>query len=239
MLLNDILLESVKNLAIISLITGDIMKILTFFATLALLSGCCSTYSPNPATPVPLPQPPVSVPSTSPNLIQEQVDAYNATRTAQGQESIQPGLSCQLWTVGTGTSSYGALQNPISVGSFLYTGVFNVVNQSVTNGLSVLPVNLQSTYQTWYALRCTGYLVVVDNNYHSFSITSDDGSIIKLNGSIINDDGLHAATTVSGSVFLGSGVRSFELDYLAGPPTNEALIVTEDGNQLDPNALYH
>lgn len=165
------------------------------------------------------------------------ISEANALRSAQGSESYVPGLGCNLYTVPTSaTQIIGATLT--SVGGFSYNGVFDVPNESVTAGLSLLPEALQKVYQTWIVVKCTGVMVNTDDAWHEFDITSDDGSNLYVDGLLINNDGLHGVQTKSNVKFLNRGVHSFEVDYLQGAG-NQALIVNKDGALLNSNVLYH
>jgi hypothetical protein len=104
------------------------------------------------------------------------------------------------------------------------------VNSSVTSGLYLLPKALQSTVQTWFILKCTGLLIETEDKYHALSITSDDGSKMFIDGVlVINNDGLHAATTVSNVHYVTSGVHTVELDFFQAGGMQQ-LTVTDNGS---------
>ena len=169
--------------------------------------------------------------------IESVIAQTNEQRTAQGQEPLVPGLSCTLYTVpNTTTSIVSASLNRI--GSWSYYGQFNVPNGPVTAALNILPSALQPVYQTWYVVKCTGVLVNLDNNWHEFGLSSDDGSNLYIDGLLINNDGLHSVATISGAKFLTYGTHSFELDFFQGGGY-QALILAEDGQLMPSEGLYH
>lgn len=172
------------------------------------------------------------------NPIFDQVNAYNLYRESLGQAALTPGLTCNLYTVPqTTTQIIGATLT--GIGSFLFTGQFNDANQPVSNGFQVLPLALQGIYQTWFIVKCTGYLVVLNNGWTEFDTTSDDGSNLYVNGAlVVNNDGLHGAQEKIGAKFLQAGVVSTELDFLQASG-NQALIVNMNNALLSPNLLYH
>lgn len=176
-------------------------------------------------------------PSPQPSNIQEVVNETNALRQAQGQDMVSQGTTCTLYTVPTTTTQIvgATLTNK---GSWSYQGNFNVPNQSTSQGLNILPLALQPIYQSWYIVKCTGLLVITDNNWHSFDIASDDGSNLSVDGLLINNDGLHGIQDVANVKFLSRGVHNFEIDYLQATG-NEALIVNMDGTPLPAANLYH
>lgn len=197
------------------------------------------------------PQGPAGTSTSSPeSTVQQMVDAQNAERAALGQAPLTQGLSCNFYTVSQSTTCL-VQNNPsactvwtsnsyTSVGSFEYLGVFNQSVAPTSSGLNILPTALQgiSQYQQWYVLRCSGYLVVSDNNYHEFDLTSDDGSNLYVDGLLIANDGLHGTQTKSAAKFLGYGFHSFELDYLQANG-QESLSLNEDGSVMQASGFYH
>jgi hypothetical protein len=178
-----------------------------------------------------------AAPAPAPSEVQTMVSAYNATRNAQGQDSVTQGMSCTLYTVPvTVTAIIGATLT--NVGSFGYEGTFDQPAAAVTAGFNVLPLALQPVYQTYFIVKCTATLFNADNNWHEFSLTSDDGSNLYIGGILINNDGLHSAATVNAVKFLAQTTYSFELDFLQATG-NQELILNEDGSLFDTSVLYH
>jgi hypothetical protein len=74
----------------------------------------------------------------------------------------------------------------------------------------------------------TGSLSVAAAGTYTFSLTSDDGSLLFIDGSLVVDDGdAHPPTTVSASVALAAGVHSFEVQFFecCGGPSGVDLIL--------------
>ena len=191
--------------------------------------------SPNP-TPIPSPSP---TPTVDPYVNAESiVNSYNEYRNAIGQESLVPGLSCTLYTVPQTTALIvGATLT--NVGSFGFNGNFNQPDTSVSVGLNILPTALQQVYQTWFIVKCSGYIVSQNSEFYEFSLTSDDGSNMYIDGGLlINNDGLHAAQSVNGAKFLQANVHSFELDFLQATGYQE-LILDMNGSAIPGQLFYH
>jgi hypothetical protein len=216
------------------------MKLLITFLTLVLLFSCGEVGPQGPAGssgPQGLPGTPgVNTPQLT--TVQQIVANYNSYRESIGQEDLIPGLDCNLYTVPqTTTQIVGTTLT--GVGSFEYLGVFNQSNASVTAGFNVLPLSMQPIYQTWFIMKCTGDLFVSDNNWHSFSLSSDDGSNLYISGLVINNDGVHGIQTVLASKYLDNlQPYSFELDFLQANG-NQALILSEDGSIMSNQGFYH
>jgi hypothetical protein len=217
------------------------MKNLMILITLTLTLTACGQNPHLWQTNVPGATTTVTVTSTDSEL-QEVLEQENAYLESIGQHDLIPGLACTLYTVPTSTTSI-AQANSCGGGetwqaSFPYVGAFNQPIAPVTSGLNVLPTVLQSVFQTYFILKCTGYMVNLDNNYHSFSLTSDDGSLLTIGSPLINNDGAHVTQTVSAVKQMNVGMYWVELDfYQAGGM--QSLILSEDGNVMDGSQFYH
>lgn len=236
-----------KGVAIVLLILGFVC------IGLSLLPGCAlgpnnDAQSPTGSAVVassPLPSPEVnSAPSASPSAqpsptaVQQAVLEENEYREAVGQEPLTAGLDCYLYTVPQTTTAIVGATGLVGVGGFTYHGVFNQPVASVTTGFNVLPLELQGIYQTWFIVKCTGDLVVTDNQYHEFDLSSDDGSNLYIDGLLISNDGLHATQTKSNAKFLKYGFHSFELDFFQGGG-QQSLLLNEDGALMESSGFYH
>ncbi|MGQ1889292.1 family 20 glycosylhydrolase [Thermophagus sp. OGC60D27] len=68
-----------------------------------------------------------------------------------------------------------------------------------------------------FGMIFTGYLPIKEEGIYHFFLTSDDGSILYLNGEeLINNDGLHAAQTVDEPVALKAGYHAISLLFTEG-----------------------
>jgi hypothetical protein len=194
----------------------------------------------------------LSGPDTS---VQDAVNNYNAyveNSGANGGHELQPGLECTLYNVPNmpatpcllSSSIAGCTQLSTTAGyatvqSFVYNGEFNQPNESGTGGFNVLPSNLQS-YTSNFELVCTGFVVIPDYEGHTFTVSSDDGSLLYVNGGlIVNNDGEHSVNTILGVWKPANAqVFSFQVSYFQGPG-NLALTVDMDGTLLSATNLYH
>ena len=161
-----------------------------------------------------------SAPSSQDVDAQDLINEENASRLAQGQTALSSGLSCNLQTFTGGDriqasiADHNTLSGLTNVGSFLLAGGFNQEQSSVDVGMNVLPGSIKNVYKTMYLLRCTGYIVVTENQYHSFELTSDDASVMYVDGAkVIDNDNAHATTDKVAVKYLKRGVHSFRLDY--------------------------
>lgn len=201
------------------------------FAVLILVTSCGyrteTVYMPGERVEVPTPE----------GSVEDIVAEENAFRASQGSAPLTPGLACNLSTVPTTTTKIAGASKT-NVGNYLYLGNFQVPKGSVSAGLPILPPSIRSVFKTWIIVRCTGVLVNTKNDWHSFDLTSDDGSLLSVSGSLIDNDGLHGTQTRSAVRFLKAGVHSFSLDYLQAAG-EQSLILNMDGEPLSASILYH
>lgn len=201
----------------------------------SLFAGCGKGNSVGPSGPA---GPAGSVvTSSSPTDIQNYVASINSQRQKQGQSVLVQGLTCTLYTVPTTTTLIiGATLT--TVASFSYTGNFDIANQSVSTGFTVLPSALANLYQSWFIVKCTGNMVVLSADYYEFDLTSDDGANFYNSSIVVNNDGLHGAQTKSGVRFLSYGLNSIELDFLQAGG-NQALQLYSGGVAVPASMFYH
>jgi beta-glucosidase len=68
-----------------------------------------------------------------------------------------------------------------------------------------------------YALWFGGYILIPTSGAYTFYTTSDDGSLLSIDGvTIVNNDGPHASTTKSGAVSLTPGAHAISVGYCQG-----------------------
>lgn len=66
----------------------------------------------------------------------------------------------------------------------------------------------------YYALRFVGYIRIPRNGTYTFTLSSDDGSWLRIGGAMVVDhDGPHAPSEKSGLVALTAGIHPLELGY--------------------------
>lgn len=185
-----------------------------------------------------VPGPTRTVTVTTSTTIQSLVDQENQYRISIGQSYLTPGLSCSLSTVPANTPQIAGASLTYVAG-WTYYGTFNVPNSAVESLFPVLPTALQPVYLSWYVLQCSGQVVVPSSAYYLFDFTSDDGGILTVDGTVINNDGNHPVITKSASVLLREGVHTFNLQFMQGPAGYQALIVNMNGSPVPSLNFYH
>lgn len=201
-----------------------------------ILTGCgkdCATYV-NPVSSS-------TVTASEAEDISRIIQEENDYRFSIGQSPLSQGLTCNTYTGLSNSLTAFPTSLPSAAATFAYIGEFNQPNTSVSVGLNVLPTALrtQSAYLQWYALRCSGYIVVTSSGFQSFELTSDDAGLLYIdNVKVVDNDGNHGAITKTGSRNLKRGVHSIRIDYMQGPAGNQALIIKSNGVIIPANKLF-
>lgn len=177
-------------------------------------------------------------------LVNDIVEDENDYRLSLGQLPLTPGITCSLYNLLNGATptppqpqpSLFPTSLPSATATFTYKGSFN--QGSGTGGSEVVPLAMRSLYTQWYALRCTGSIVILDSGYHNFSTISDDASLLYINNALtVSNDGHHGMQERSGARNLKRGVHSIRLDYMAGGGPS-GLIVKLNGEVLPLELLW-
>lgn len=106
--------------------------------------------------------------------------------------------------------------------ALLYTDQLNIPAQTFTGGF---PGALQQ--DDWFAIRYDGSLMVPSDGRWMFSLTSDDGAILYIDGKkAIDNDGVHAVKTTTQGVQLTAGRHMFAVEYFQEKKGTVALQLT-------------
>lgn len=217
------------------------MKYVSTMVLCLTMVGCGQFNTQGYVVEVPVPGPTVTVevpaPAVPTNLVKELTDEENEYRLSLGQTMLTPGLSCTLYSY-TGGSSLATLTGLSSKGSFLLTKEINQPDDVSSTRLNILPSGLANLLNQ-YMLRCTGYVVVTQNGMSDFEVSSDDGSRLYIDGSlVVNLDGTHGVQTMTGAKSMRQGVKAIKLEYfdIGG---RQALTVKMNGSVLSPELYLH
>ena len=145
-----------------------------------------------------------------------------------GEDAVQPGLSCNVHDL---KSWNGSTSLPQALAANPPVGNFTLANLSVPDsqssaGFPGMPSWLQNKVGLeGYALDCSGYLNVETTGSHSLSLLSDDGSYLSIEDGYcdLQNQGLHAPSTVSKTCNLNRGQNKINVVYYQGPHTQIAL----------------
>jgi hypothetical protein len=150
--------------------------------------------------------------------------------------SASADASGTVWTVqpqgSNGLSTRGCTLN-LSVANYvpgLYVEGFTLgaspanvaaVNWAATPTATAVLPNVNMSVPRWYlgsannyAVRFRGIITIPAAGDWTFSTTSDDGSVLWINGvKVVDNDGSHASATQSGTITLPAGSALFDLKY--------------------------
>lgn len=163
-----------------------------------------------------------------------------------GSNSFSPGLSCDVHNLpswdGSTTLPQALVGNPL-VGNFTLPN-FSVPDSQASLGFPGMPANLQSIVGVeGYILDCAGYINVPTSGVYTFRLLSDDGSILVINNSsVVQNQGLHAPSSVTNTVTLYKGANHLNIVYYQGPLTQIALQLNWSGpnlaDQIVPSSAF-
>ena len=78
----------------------------------------------------------------------------------------------------------------------------------------------------WFALDFTGRIYINNPGNYLFSLCSDDGSKLYLDGkTVIDNDGVHGEICLQGGVKLAGGIHTLRLSYFQGPRFHLSLML--------------
>ena len=114
------------------------------------------------------------------------------------------------------------------------------VSGTAVRSIRTSEVSMRSTVAAWilpppeiFSARWTGYLVVTESGNYTFSLTSDDGSRLRIADEVVVDNGgEHAAQTKTGQRALERGTYPLVVEYTqAGGSAALELLWARDGAQ--------
>lgn len=84
-----------------------------------------------------------------------------------------------------------------------------------TRGVLAEPSIEEAPDEDHFGYIFTGYIDVPEKGIYAFSLTSDDGAVLDIDGiRVVNNDGSHSAITTFGRIPLEAGLHSYRLIYL-------------------------
>jgi hypothetical protein len=179
----------------------------------------------------------VQSPPVVENDVLKVVDIENEYRLASGQLPLTQGLTCSLYSnLSTSLIAFPTVL-PTAAATYTYVGAFNHATPT-SSGLTVIPSSIRSLYNQWYAIRCTGQLVITKSGYYNFSVASDDASILYIDGvKLVDNDGNHSNTVKSAMKLLKTGVHAFRIDYMQATGV-QTLVISDDSGVIPSNKFY-
>lgn len=106
-------------------------------------------------------------------------------------------------------------------GQPIYTESLNVPPQRFDQGFPGVSKRFE-----WFAIDYTGRFWIDKPATYEFELTSDDGAKLFIDGKLVVDnDGVHAPATQSGTADLRRGIHTMRVEYFQGPRFSVALIL--------------
>lgn len=95
-----------------------------------------------------------------------------------------------------------------------------------------------------YAMRFTGLIEAPATGVYEFFLTSDDGSVLAIDGAmVVDNDGLHSALTKSGTVALEQGLHRFEVGFFEAAGQDDVVVEWIgpgiERQRVPPAAYFH
>jgi hypothetical protein len=123
---------------------------------------------------------------------------------------IQPALDGIGWATGSGSG----LSVKYYEGTWTAIPDFSTLTPVFEEIASIPTASIRNRDDN-YGLRFTGYISIETAGVYTFYTNSDDGSKLYIDGTLVVDnDGLHGLTEVSGTVALGVGRHPIQTDYI-------------------------
>ncbi|HVO98785.1 MAG TPA: PA14 domain-containing protein [Bryobacteraceae bacterium] len=133
---------------------------------------------------------------------------------------IPNGLEGHIYNLHHGASKLPRFEKMKPVGT-IYTTSLNIPPQDFQQGFPGVTKRFE-----WFAIDYTGRFWAETPGYYEFSLLSDDGSKLYIDGEeIIDNDGPHPPQEVTGSVRLSHGAHNIRVSYYQGPRYHVALVL--------------
>ena len=113
---------------------------------------------------------------------------------------------------------------------YVYTYSLDVPDRLWTEGMPGITDRVE-----WFAIDYEGDFWLTKTGKYRFRLTSDDGSMLYIDGRlVIDNDGVHSAEEMGGSAVLDTGKHHIRVSYFQGPRDAIALVleIAAPGEQL-------
>jgi hypothetical protein len=107
----------------------------------------------------------------------------------------------------------------------VYTTTLNIPTQNYALGFPGIEKRLE-----WFAIDYTGKIWIDKPGEYIWELTSDDGSMLFIDGGMVIDNGgVHAPVTMTGKLWLTGGIHTIRVPYFQGPKYQVALVLRVAG----------
>lgn len=144
----------------------------------------------------------------------------NATVTFGTTTVIPSGLRGAVYAIHEGTTFLPDFEKLKPLG-YLYANRLNIPSRLFSAGFPGITGQAE-----WFAIDYRGRFWVKNPGKYNFALTSDDGARLYIDDKlVIDNDGIHAAQAVTGTVTLTPRLHSIRLTYFQGPKYELALVL--------------
>ena len=145
----------------------------------------------------------------------------NAATPTFGTTTVIPsGLRGVVYAINEGATLLPDFEKLKPLG-YLYTNRLNIPSRLFSAGFPGITGQAE-----WFAIDYRGRFWIKNPGKYNFALTSDDGARLYIDDKlVIDNDGLHAAKTLTGSVTLTPRLHSIRLTYFQGPKYELALVL--------------
>ena len=150
-------------------------------------------------------------------LLAQQTPEYTFGTTV----ASSAGLEGKIYLLDSSTELLPRFNPKKSVGS-IYTTSLNIPPQSFDRGFPGITNRFE-----WFAIDYTGRFWVETPGLYAFNLLSDDGSKLWIEDHLlIDNDGIHAPSTLTASARFSRGTYRIRVAYFQGPRTTIALVLS-------------
>jgi hypothetical protein len=130
------------------------------------------------------------------------------------------GLKGDIYLLKEGTEWLPNFKKLKPIGS-VYTPALNIPTRDFREGFPGVTDRFE-----WFAIDYNGRFWISKPGSYGFALTSDDGSKLYIDGrTIIDNDGTHPPTRITGTAKLKEGIHRIRISYYQGPRHQVALIL--------------
>ena len=135
---------------------------------------------------------------------------------------IPTGLKGAVYLLREGSTTFLPDFEKLKPAGYIYANKLNIPTRQFSEGFPGI-----SGQAEWFAIDYHGRFWVKNPGRYRFSLTSDDGARLYIDGKLVLDnDGTHSATTVTGPVDLTPRMHTIRLSYFQGPKFELALVLS-------------
>ncbi len=137
----------------------------------------------------------------------------NSSNTFGDSIPVSNGLQGRVFLLPDTTTKLPDFDTMQSQANRIYIKQINIPSQSWSLGFP----GMHNRFE-WFGIEYTGNFKPNKSGNYLFKLVSDDGSLLFIDDSLfLNDDGLHSAQEVKGTIYLPAALHSIKLRYFQGP----------------------